>query len=240
MVKKEGSFLQILIALFILLILITISSGFAFAQTVILNQPPNQEDAWVSDPDYPHSLAENFILSSTATVTQIKIWGIYCCTTNTPGTDNFTVIFHSDSGGLPGGVISTQNNVPVTRQATGGSISTWTEYVYTLTLATPVNLIPGTYWVEIYNDVTGSTGQFYWEYGTVDPANGIPGCAESSSVPGSSWASSNDDNLAIEITASTSIPTNVPTMNEWGMIVFTILAGFGAVVYLRRQSRATR
>jgi hypothetical protein len=30
----------------------------------------------------------------------------------------------------------------------------------------------------------------------------------------------------------------VPTMTEWGMIVFVMLVGFGSIVYLRRQSRA--
>ncbi len=32
--------------------------------------------------------------------------------------------------------------------------------------------------------------------------------------------------------------TSVPTMNEWGMIIFIILAGLGAVYYLRRQGKA--
>jgi len=30
---------------------------------------------------------------------------------------------------------------------------------------------------------------------------------------------------------------NVPTMNEWGMIIFMALAGLGSVYYLRRQRR---
>jgi len=33
-------------------------------------------------------------------------------------------------------------------------------------------------------------------------------------------------------------PTAVPTMGEWGMIIFMILAGLGSVYYLRRQRRA--
>jgi hypothetical protein len=32
---------------------------------------------------------------------------------------------------------------------------------------------------------------------------------------------------------------SVPTMNEWGMIIFMALAGLGAVYYLRRQKKAT-
>ena len=33
--------------------------------------------------------------------------------------------------------------------------------------------------------------------------------------------------------------TSVPTMTQWGMIIFMALAGIGAVYYLRRQKRAT-
>lgn len=33
-------------------------------------------------------------------------------------------------------------------------------------------------------------------------------------------------------------PTAVPTMNEWGMIIFVLLVGLGGVYYLRRHRRA--
>jgi len=32
--------------------------------------------------------------------------------------------------------------------------------------------------------------------------------------------------------------TSVPSMTEWGMIIFMALAGVGAIYYLRRQKRA--
>jgi hypothetical protein len=35
-------------------------------------------------------------------------------------------------------------------------------------------------------------------------------------------------------------PLDVPTMTEWGMIIFMVFAGLGAVYYLRRQRRAAR
>ena len=37
---------------------------------------------------------------------------------------------------------------------------------------------------------------------------------------------------------STGNATSVPTMTEWGMIIFIVLAGIGSVYYLRRQRRA--
>ncbi len=234
--KKVGSIAGILHALFFSLLLMVFHSGFACAQTVILNQPPNQTDAIASDPDIPDSVAENFNLSSAATIAQIKIWGIYF-RTNTPGTDNFTVIFHADSPGhMPGDVISTQHNVPAARRMTGGPdvIGRYREYQYTLNLTTPVTLAPGTYWVEIFNDVTGTGDLFYWEFGTLDAARGIPGIAFFVTVPGSSfWMSENAYDLAIEMIEV----SPVPAMNEWGMVIFVFLAGAGSIYLLRRRAK---
>jgi hypothetical protein len=33
------------------------------------------------------------------------------------------------------------------------------------------------------------------------------------------------------------LSSSIPTMNQWGMIIFVVLAGIGAVYYLRRQRR---
>ena len=50
------------------------------------------------------------------------------------------------------------------------------------------------------------------------------------------------DNRLIGTLAVTSsgvvAPATVPTINEWGMIIFILLAGLGAAYYLRRQGRA--
>lgn len=32
-------------------------------------------------------------------------------------------------------------------------------------------------------------------------------------------------------------PTAIPTMNEWGMIIFMLLAGFGSIYFLKRQRK---
>jgi hypothetical protein len=238
MVKNERHLSQILPVLFISLIFIAISSGFAFADTVILNQAPSHFSAYPSDVDVPQSVAENFSVSSTVNIIKIRIWGNYESAETAPATDNFTVIFHADAAGLPGAAISTQNNVPVSRQLTGGTIITSPEYVYTLTLVTPVTLSPGTYWVEIYNDTTVDTDDnFYWEDGNPDPTHGIAGFAwDNANAPGTNWSGVQQHGTAIEITSSTSIPT----MNEWGMIIFMVLAGLGAAYYLRRQKRAIK
>lgn len=44
------------------------------------------------------------------------------------------------------------------------------------------------------------------------------------------------DDFSFEIGARTS----VPTMTEWGMIIFMLIAGLGAVYYIRKQRRAVK
>ena len=241
MVKKARRPSHITQVLFFSLILFA-SLGLIGCETAILTQPPNQGAAYPSDPGEPQSLAENFVLNSTVNVTRITIWGVYIGTgTPTPLTDNFTVIFHADSSGLPGIPISTQNNVPVISQATGVTFGGRAEYIFYLTLVTPVTLTPGTYWVEIYNDTTADTNNiFAWETGTVDPTNGISNCAFASTVPGSGWIAPAPTpiDLAIQIMATRGRVTAVPTMTEWGLIVFLLLAGLGAVYFLKTQKRS--
>jgi glucose/arabinose dehydrogenase len=44
-----------------------------------------------------------------------------------------------------------------------------------------------------------------------------------------------DEPLGVAVFQLQQQATSVPTMNEWGMIIFMILAGVGALYYLRRQ-----
>ena len=218
---------RILPALLWSVVFIAMFSDPASTQTAVLSQSPNHIDSHMSDaklqsfPLLPNPtgvcVADNFILSSETTIAQIRIWGIYFPGGNSaPAIDNFTVIIHPDTAGLPGTALSTQHNVPVTRQVTGGNVGGNTEYVYTLML-NPVILAPGTYWVEICNDTTGNPSSFFWEFGVVDPIHGIPGAAfVFTALFGSNWQvlgiDSDRQDLAIEITTQP-VTTAVPT---WG------------------------
>jgi hypothetical protein len=48
------------------------------------------------------------------------------------------------------------------------------------------------------------------------------------------------DNFAARSAAPEPSPALVPTMTEWGMIIFMFLAGLGAVYYLRKHRRAEK
>jgi hypothetical protein len=224
-----------IVILTLLILLLTISAVAVHAQIVVLNQPPNQGGWRQSDPGTPQSVADNFILTTTTTITQIRIWGFYHMSPVPSPTDNFTVIFHNDSAGLPGAVITTQNNVPVICATTGVTIGPGIEYVFRLFLS-PVVLDPGTYWVEIYNATApGPADDFGWETGTVDPTNGIIGSAWSLTAPGVTWFPEAPEpySRAIEISG---YDDSIPTLNQWGMIIFVVIAGLGAIYYLRRET----
>ncbi len=244
--KNRG--FRILPALLWSVVSIVMFSDPALTQTAILSQSPNHVDSHVSDaklqslPLLPNPtgvcVADNFILSSERTITQIRIWGIYFPGGIAPAIDNFTVVIHSDTAGLPGTALSTQHNVPATRQLTGENVGGITEHVYTLML-NPVILDPGTYWVEVCNDTTGNPASFFWEFGVVDPIHGIPGAAfVFTALFGSNWQvlgiDSDRQDMAIEITAQP-VTTAVPTLTDWGMVIMSILLGGGAIYLITRK-----
>lgn len=239
MLKRRKDLSGFFRILFIYIIFVVFSSGLVFAQTVILNQEPDQVGCYASDVIgfFLIGAADNFNLSNPSAITQIRIWGAYPLN-NTPfSTDNFTVVFHYDAAGLPGAVISTKTNVQSSRQVTGKIIDqgdgNFTEYVFILTLAKPVILSPGTYWVMITNvDNSLSNDDFYWESGTVDPSYGISGHANFQFI--NPWINQLGD-LAIEITAEPAY-VGIPSMTELGMIFMSLILAGSAFWAIRRRA----
>lgn len=221
------------------------------AQTTLLSQPPNRTDAHLSDAKLNSMImwptptgvcaAENFVLPSTSTIARIRIWGVYSPGGGAPATDSLTVTLHGDAAGLPGAVLSTQSGVPASRRPTGEAVGGLAEYVYSLPLD-PVARPPGSYWIEVCNDTTGNAPSFFWEFGTVDPARGVPAAAYVLTAPaGNAWqvldVDSNRRDLAIEISAQP-VAEVVPTLTDWGLALLGVLLGAGGAGFARR-GRAT-
>jgi len=219
----------------------------AGAQTILIDQQPDQINGLFNDSDCDicgtgqQSIAENFVLIAPETIGQIVIWGGYFPTNVPLVTDNYTVIFYADAAGLPGAAVApAETNVPTTRVDTGIDLFGVDEYQFTLTLANPVTLTPGTYWVEIYNDSTGSAESVFWETGTLDPVNGLDDGAASTSTPGSGAGWFNlgaGTNMSLQLI--TIAPLDVPSMNAWGMIVLAILMAGSALWVVIRRRRST-
>ena len=80
-----------------------------------------------------------------------------------------------------------------------------------------------------YNAGTGMLGALF----RVDPVSG----ARTVLSDFGAGANQGDEPYGVAVFQQQANP--VPTMTEWGMIIFIALAGLGAVYYLRRQKTAT-
>ncbi|MCH7798396.1 MAG: hypothetical protein IID28_08100 [Planctomycetes bacterium] len=167
------------------------------------NQPPNQANGLFSDLDCDicfaggnppqQVLAEQLVLVAPEMIDELRFWGGYF-----PGDaggvdplpDNFTVKFrlNDDSTGIdvPGEVVrKIQVGPATTRTETGLSLFGVREFEYTIDLEPNQDLQPGFYWVEIYNDTTNdpTDDDWFWETGTLDRINGLPGSVFSFDPP---------------------------------------------------------
>ncbi len=175
----------------------------------ILNQLPDQVNGLFTDvacalctTTGTQSMADNFALAATEQVGVITFWGGYF-PGNVPTTsDPFRVLIQSDAGGFPGTVVYDESNVASTRQTTGIVLFGVDEWIFTLTLATPVTLPPGSYWLQIFNHTgTGaSPDDFFWETGSPDTVgNGLAGTAFATAAPGVAWAAASATDLAVQL-----------------------------------------
>jgi uncharacterized repeat protein (TIGR01451 family) len=164
--------------------------------TLLLDQAPNQSNGLFADADCgacgtgQQSIADNFVLNDTYSIEEIVIWSGYFPGNSAP-VDNLTVIFHQNTGGLPGAVISTESNVPSSRTQTGVILFGVNEWMTVMTLTNPVELTAGTYWVEIFNNTAGNADNYFWEVGNLDPVNGISNNSFAQQTPGTTWLTGN-------------------------------------------------
>ncbi len=192
-------------------------------EDILLDQAPNADNGIFSDAGCDgctsgvQVVAENFSLDAEETIGQIVLWSGYYSTDTPIDPDHLTVIFHADASGSPGTALSTETDVSYERVQTGVVLFGVHEWMHTLTLANPVTLAPGTYWVEIYNDTGSGTDDFFWETGNVDTiGNGLTGSAWATQAPGSSWNLDTATEMAIQLIRSTSGPVggNIPWLSE--------------------------
>ncbi len=158
-------------------------------------------------------LAEQLVLVTPEQIDELRFWGGYFpgdAGGGEPLPDTFTVKFrlNDDSTGvdLPGSVVrKLEIGQATTRTATGLTVSGVREFEYTISLPTNQDLQPGFYWVEIYNDTTTdpTDDDWFWETGTLDAANGLPGSVFSfdpPNVPPEGWRIEELRDLSLSIT----------------------------------------
>ena len=155
-------------------------------------------------------------------------------TINPGGTSTLTIALSNNTGALvtlnadlvdnlPGGV--TTVGLPST--TCGGTPPTVTSTSVTLpTGATIPSGTPGTCTVTV-NVTASSTGVFVNTFAPGDLSVDITG----------DGTASNTTPVSVALHSALHSATSVPTLSEWGVIIFMVLAGLGAVYYLRKYRK---
>ena len=183
-------------------------SGAASA-ALLYQQLPDQLNGYAANPIISgQQVADDFTLNSTASIETIAWWGTYF---DPQTADNFLLRIYSDVNGT-GTVLETFSvGATVTPASTTQLIaSTFDEYEYVFTLASPVNLSAGTYFLYIEN--LGSSDWFWESSSTGNDLIWVR------SGEGVTWAS-NPDDLAFRLTGT---PAQIP---EPGSLALLLLAG---------------
>ncbi len=148
------------------------------------------------------SRAEDFTVRNTRLVETVTIWGYYAYGGQS-GNDNFSVIFHADSNGLPGATLASFAGIAFDRVLTGNDIGGLPENQITFHLPTPVRLTPGTYFVEIFDNTVGNSSNWVW---TASDYVGGSAFAQSDQAPGVNWYGGTADfNLSLRIEGPPSV-----------------------------------
>ncbi len=167
----------------------------------LLDQPPTGTSGVFSDEGFDiflnlhghsQSAAENFQVITNGAgflLEEVVVWGAF---EPFPGSifplwNDVDVLVHADDGGLPGTVLCAESAVLATRQATGAVVAQRDEYMVTLTLFSPCGLSDGSYWIEVFYNTGIGYDDWFWEFGTVDPAYGLPNAAFANENPGVGW-----------------------------------------------------
>ena len=196
---------------------------------LVFTQPPNQVNGLFSDADCDgcasgmQSIADDFMLAGSTNIGELQLYGGYFPTNVPSDPDDITVIFHEDLGGLPGAAISTQASVSATKIDTGVDLFGVDEYFFVLTLANPVRLSAGHFWVEIFNNTAGTTESFFWETGDLSPISGVFDGAFSVDTPGGAWGALGGVDMAFNMCTAVNKP--IPTLGNPGLLALIALLG---------------
>jgi hypothetical protein len=99
---------------------------------------------------------------------------------------------------MPGAEIAKFGPMTSARTATGVVLFGVDEYLHELALE--LTLGAGTYWIELFNDTSGSTESWFWEAGSRDQAYGIAGQAYTfDAYPLESWSFDGSTDMAFEL-----------------------------------------
>jgi hypothetical protein len=216
--------LRILLAVFVLIVFPVIADAALIYEQATLETTDRGAYQY-----FGQQLADDFVPIVTADLQTITWRGSYYGADNPASTESFTIQLFTDNGGLPPATPFFEVVGSASKVASGTLLGK-TLYDYSMSVAGPVLNTGTTYWINIYTN--DSPANYAWANST----NGTPEGALRSGV--GAWSDLDNDVRSNHVFALNGGAAAVPTMNEWGMIIFAVLAGVGSVYYLKKYVRA--
>lgn len=174
--------------------------------------------------------ADNFVLSSKATVDGLTFTGAYGFDNTAPAVDDFTVRIYHDAGGAPAlNPFFEQSVGNITRSPTALNYFGFDIFEYETSIAPTLLDANQTYWLSIVNNTVGEGDNWGWA-STADAGNSMDRLAD-----GAAWgvashgpwgAASSDGDLAFSLQGSF-VPE--PTTGALGLL------GITGLVMIRRR-----
>lgn len=190
--------------------LVALSATLQTMAATVFSQASDVVEGRASDLDFPNGLlaADDFILGAQANVTSISWFGGYAFGSFTPpATDNFTIAFYNDAGGIPALAPFMTFNVgnAVNRVDTGVDYNLSIDH-YSYAADININLLAGTqYYLSVFTDTTGAPSRWFW--GSSGALNNWLCEPVVSADCGTSWILNlNDENFSHAFSLNTSVP----------------------------------
>lgn len=211
------------------LVLVIISFAFSTpaSAAVIFQQPAISSGEGVfSNAAAGAQNADSFAVASAVDIRTISWWGSYDGDT----TDSFNLRVYADASGTPGTTLLNLTGVTVTKTAAGFNDTAGAPVSrYVASLATPLSLTPGTYYLAVTNET--QTAQWYWLAGTGTGTNSTHWQRTSDAA---SWNVSSTPislALALDDASSPAVAVPLPPIS----LLFMALGLAGVALYRRSK-----
>jgi|WetSurSiteA1Bulk_404760.scaffolds.fasta_scaffold45143_1 hypothetical protein len=208
---------------FCITVSLLIFPALAYSQELIFDYGPLSgslgNSNWTNQQS-SQNFAEQFSFSTTTTITRVDIF----TGTNSPGSSVHIKVL-SDASGSPGAYLYEEDQIPASWTLDPGGV-----YRVTCNLTTPFIAQANTvYWIGVAGNFPGMT-----QASVLSPGDG-----EMAQFNGSTFVyfTTGVGDMMFQLYGDQS-QIAVPSMTQWGMILFIVFAGFGAAYYLRRQRKA--